>query len=150
MQIIIMGVFDKYTNERKELKLEISRDMAFALISRFVYKFDNLSTYIFELSLQKFEATSVLENKNLKEDLEKILNESSDEIIVDSCLIHFTEKELLPLFAMLVDGAFSDSEVSKKQARCMNLVQESFNIGDTVTEKMIEIAKLKFGYDLIL
>lgn len=144
-----MGVFDKYTNEKKELKLDISRDMAFGLISRFVYKFDVISSCILDITLKKFEATAIQENENLRADLEEIINQNSDEIIVASCLIHFTEKELLPLFAMLVDGAFSDSEVSKKQARCMNLVQESFGIGDTVTEKIIEIAKLKFGYDLI-
>jgi len=142
-----MGVFDKYTTKSKDGAIELSRAKAFGLISRFIYDFEELSSSILELTLKKFEATEILENQSLAEDLETIIINSSDEIIVSSCIPHFKEEELYPLFAFLVDGAFSNAEVSKKQARRMNVVQETFNISDMASEKIIEIAKLKFGYD---
>lgn len=142
-----MGVFDKYTTKSSEKNLDLTRSDAFGLISRFIYDFEDLSSCIFELTLKKFDATSILDNKSLSEDLETIILNSTDETIVSSCLVHFQNDELYPLFTFLVDGAFSNNEVSQKQARRMNIVQEKFNINDTASEKVIEIAKLRFGYD---
>lgn len=142
-----MGVFDKYTKKKSNEVLEMSRETAFGLISRFIYDFEELSSCILELTLKKFEAMDLLKNKTLSEDLETIILNSEDDIIVASCMRHFKEDDLYPLFAFLVDGAFSNAEVSEKQARRMNVVQDKFNISDTASEKIIEIAKLKFGYE---
>jgi len=142
-----MGVFDKYTTKNNTGVLELSRAKAFGLISRFVYDFEELSSSILELTLKKFEASEILSNESLSEDLETIILNSTDDIVVDSCLLHFNDEELYPLFAFLVDGAFSNAEVSKKQARRMNVVQDKFNISNMASEKIIEIAKIKFGYE---
>jgi hypothetical protein len=142
-----MGVFDKYTTKKNTKIIELSRAKAFGLISRFIYDFEELSSSILELTLKKFGATKILSNESLSEDLETIILNSTDDIIVDSCLLHFKDDELYPLFAFLVDGAFSNAEVSKKQARRMNVVQDKFNMSDMASEKIIEIAKIKFGYE---
>jgi delta 1-pyrroline-5-carboxylate dehydrogenase len=143
-----MGVFDKYTTKNSDGVLELSRSKAFGLISKFIYDFTDLSESILELTLKKFEATDILKNDSLAEDLETIIINSADEMVVVSCIAHFKDEDLYPLFAFLVEGAFSNSVVSKKQARRMNIVQDMFNISDMASEKIIEIAKLKYGYDL--
>lgn len=143
-----MGLFDKYTsNNSPEGLLELNREEAFGLICRFIYKFKPLSTSIFQLTLIKFNAAAIINANNLFDKLEDTISESSDEIIIASCKAHFKEEELMPLFAFLVDGAFSDGAVSKEEARRMNKVQEEFKISNSVAEKFIAIAKLKFAFE---